>query len=395
MQERSSSSSSSGQTRITKSNAPVVDLLLDSGAFSAWLRDTTVPIKDYIAWLHDHKGLLGAYVGLDVIPGQHGRARTTDEVEKAAAASYKNQQIMLDAGLEPIPVFHQGEPWSYLEQYLKDGEPYIGISAFKDVPASVQRKWLDEAFSVLTNDDGKPIVKVHGFAITNQPFLIRYPFFTCDSTTWSLGPGYGHILVPRLQARDMTKFDWPERPIRFVASGVEQMNPGAQTKQTEQLGKMHLAAVTKFLEEEVGITMTDARYDTNARRRAFLVYFMRLAEHCHVTKFKDRHWDLHCPVKLRPFKLGPVKIMFATTFKNKTWAKLMTEVGANTRLVSYWEVRERTDAEFEHFVTHGTCLAGRTISKTTDLRKNWRAEGYRNYRRLRLAQLYTKDEVAT
>jgi hypothetical protein len=63
MQERSSSNSSSGQTRITKSNAPVVDLLLDSGAFSAWLRDTTVPIKDYIAWLHDHKGLLGAYVG--------------------------------------------------------------------------------------------------------------------------------------------------------------------------------------------------------------------------------------------------------------------------------------------------------------------------------------------
>jgi hypothetical protein len=288
-------------------------------------------------------------------------------------------------------VFHQGEPWEYLEQYLKDGEEYIGISAFKDVPATVQRKWLDEAFSVLTNDKGEPIVKVHGFAITNQPFLVRYPFYTCDSTTWSLGPGYGHILVPPLQPRDMTKFDWSERPIRFVASGVQQMNPGAQTKQTEILGDKMMEVVVKFLHEEVGITLTDARYDTNGRRRAFLAYFMGLADHCAVEYFEDRT-NRHCPVKRKPLPRAHVKIMFATTFKNKTWAKLMTEVGANTRLVSYWETRDRTDEEFETFVRTGVCLAGRTINKTNDLKKNWRSEGYLNFRRLKLAERLKRTE---
>jgi hypothetical protein len=107
--ERNSSSSSSAQTEgLQNLNATVVDLLFDSGAFSAWLRDTTIPIKDYIAYLHDHKHLMGAYVGLDVIPGQNGRTRTTDEVRVAGKASYKNQQIMLDAGSEPHPCVPPG-----------------------------------------------------------------------------------------------------------------------------------------------------------------------------------------------------------------------------------------------------------------------------------------------
>ena len=66
------------------------------------------------------------YVNLDSIPAK----KTLEAREAAARQSYKNQQVMKEAGLHPIPVFHQGENWLWLEKMLKDGEtPGAGASA--------------------------------------------------------------------------------------------------------------------------------------------------------------------------------------------------------------------------------------------------------------------------
>src|SRR5260221_8934511 len=109
-----------------------VQLMLDSGAFSAWNRGEEINIKEYIAYVKRNQHLLHSHVNLDVIPGVHGQRRATDDVESSAKQSYDNLQIMKAAELRPIPVFHHGESLTWLERLLKDGEPYIGLSASKD-----------------------------------------------------------------------------------------------------------------------------------------------------------------------------------------------------------------------------------------------------------------------
>lgn len=354
---------------------PVVDLMLDSGAFSAWLRGVTIPIKDYIAYVKRWEHILGCYISLDVIPGTHGIARTTEEGEISSEATYKNHQIMRDAGLSPIPVFHQGEDPERLLQYIEDGEDYIAISPWKDVPASVQRAWLDKAFTMLTDKHGRPYVKVHGFATTNPPLLFRYPFYSVDSTTWSLGPGYGQIILPNVTSTPDSEWNWRTTPLRFVMSGIMQSNPAAALKATEYIERGHgiyYGIVDRWL-KECDMDFGDMRNHPNHRRRVALLYFMQLAKHVVIKKFKHRmenadKWQQ--PGEYEPIKVQPLKIMFATSFKNKPWGEIMTEIGANTRLLSYWETRERSDKEFEQFILTGRCFFEKRERKARGQAKN-------------------------
>ena len=89
---------------------------------------------------------------------------------------------MKEAGLHPIPVFHQGENWLWLEKMLKDGETYIGLSTggqHRQPRPSIYR-WLDQCFSRLCDAQGRPLVRIHGFGITSRLLLLRYPCTTVE-----------------------------------------------------------------------------------------------------------------------------------------------------------------------------------------------------------------------
>jgi hypothetical protein len=133
---------------------PRIRLFLDSGAFSDWGKGETIKIEDYIKFVHDVKDYCWAYANLDVIPGSPKGVRTVEQVQRSAEQSYRNLQIMKDAGLSPLPVFHHMESYSWLEKMIKDGEDYIGISTAKNMVNLVQNRWLDEFFSVVTVDCG-------------------------------------------------------------------------------------------------------------------------------------------------------------------------------------------------------------------------------------------------
>jgi hypothetical protein len=111
---------------------PLIKLMLDSGAYSAWTQNQAISIAAYIKFVRECEPYLHTYVNLDVIPGALGRPRTWQDTETAAAQSYRSLQLMKDAGLKPLPVFHQGEDFRWLERMLKDGEEYIGISTAKN-----------------------------------------------------------------------------------------------------------------------------------------------------------------------------------------------------------------------------------------------------------------------
>lgn len=267
-----------------------VRLMLDSGAYSAWIKNEELSIDKYIMYIKKYQSLIDSYVCLDRIPGKPGVAPTQSEGEEAAQETYNNFRKMRDAGLDPIPVFHQGERFDWLERYLVDEKcTYIGLATDKMLDAKTRRvrvNWLDQVFTRLTDDRGVPIVQTHGFAITTIPLLTRYPWTTVDSTTWSLVGSFGFIFVPPYVGG---KPDYTRNPITIHMSHrtelaritrkhgyINAKRFAGDGKKYDQLGPMMQQCIKHFVEVECGEDINEMRYDDNARRRVVIHYMRRL-----------------------------------------------------------------------------------------------------------------------
>ena len=356
-----------------------VNLLLDSGEFSAWRRGTSIDLKKYIAYIKENEKYLFGYVNVDKIPGVFGQPRTMKEVQESAKIGYNNLQKMKDAGLSPIPVFHQGESFDWLERMLKDGERYIGISSSKDLWANEQRMWLDQVFTLLTDSKGRPLIKTHGFGITRPAFIFRYPFYTCDSTAWSLAPGYGSILIPPFENG---KYNYLKQPTKFVLSGVTHKSPSSQKKQFEGQGPKIQEVITKFLEHEGRVSVTEARYGTSMRRQVMLIYYLNLGKALANIQFTERKPGSlldHAKIahKINRVKFDHLRIMFASNL-NKEWSLMMNELGCHDRLLSYWELKDKPSEVLQNYVKDGIHAPYNKKMPKAD----WNSEAYRNHRRL-------------
>jgi len=168
-----------------------VNLFLDSGAFSAWTQGVEIDVHDYIEFIKEHKDILEVYANLDVI-GIGGKQPNRLTAER----TLENQKIMEEAGLEPLPCFHFGEPFEFLQYYVENYD-YValgvaGNTGLKLVP------WLNECFGqYICDGEGNPKVKVHGFAVTSLPVMLRYPWYSVDSTSWVLTSRMGSVYIPR------------------------------------------------------------------------------------------------------------------------------------------------------------------------------------------------------
>jgi hypothetical protein len=182
-----------------------------------------IDVKNYIPFIKCHKHVIDRYASLDVIPGIDGR-RTADPARLKAAAeeSYRNHQIMKDAGLSPIPVIHHDDRLRCLEQYLKDGEPYIGLSPIKRSPHDAIR-FLDAAFSLINDGSGRPTVKTHGFGVTTTLLCKEYPWTSIDSSTWWKAAAVGQILVP-LYVDDCPDYSLRPRVISITDGATARRN---------------------------------------------------------------------------------------------------------------------------------------------------------------------------
>jgi hypothetical protein len=154
-----------------------IKIFLDSGAFSAKSIGAEINIQEYIDFIKQHQDYLEVYANLDVIGD--------------AEATLENQKIMEDAGLNPLPCFHYKEPLEYLDYYINNYD-YIALGGMVGTSVEIS-KWLDLLFSeyIPTN------TKIHGFGQTSLKLLIRYPWFSVDSTSWCITGRMGSIYVPR------------------------------------------------------------------------------------------------------------------------------------------------------------------------------------------------------
>ncbi len=164
-----------------------LDLFLDSGAFTAFTKKETIPPEAYAQFVRDTRGYWSVCSSLDVI-GQG---------EEAARASYEVMCQLHGLGADVIPVFHVREPDHWLERYIAEGHQYIAIGGM--VPESTS--WLMDRLDGLwgdhlTNADGTPRVKIHGFGLTVFSLMFRYPWYSVDSTSWLMTGVYGACVLP-------------------------------------------------------------------------------------------------------------------------------------------------------------------------------------------------------
>lgn len=164
-----------------------ISLFLDSGAYSAWSRGASIDIQNYICFIKENIDLVDVYSNLDVI----GDPEMT----------LSNQRIMEKAGLFPLPCFHYGEDFKFLEFYISNYN-YVGLGGMVPIPTKQLIPWLDVVFSryVCDKKTHLPKIKIHGFGMTSLLMMLRYPWWGVDSTSWVMTSRMGSVYVPRFKS---------------------------------------------------------------------------------------------------------------------------------------------------------------------------------------------------
>lgn len=200
------------ETLCQAQKAGKVDLMLDSGAFSAFnaqMEFKHVNLDDYCSWLQKYAGYFRKYVMLDVV--------------KNEKQSRKNYEIMVKRGLKPMYVLTVNDmDFGYLKE---------AVSITPDICVAGGYNWsprVGQRFQKASQaTDGK--ARIHGLAFVKFPQMLQLPLASVDSSTWLFGSGrYGvfHIfmgdqgmkylhglpsLVKALKARDQSAKDAVDR----------------------------------------------------------------------------------------------------------------------------------------------------------------------------------------
>lgn len=155
-------------------------VLVDSGGFTIRTKNLPFNIQTYVDYIN--KNNIKLAFNLD-----------TNDLEE----SLENQRILeTKTKAKILPVYHLSDfvnpkNRDIIDEYVKKYD-YISTGGMAGVPHSKELllKFLSFVFSK-TRDK----VKVHGLGITSQKILLKYPFYSCDSTSWQSMMRYGSSAV--------------------------------------------------------------------------------------------------------------------------------------------------------------------------------------------------------
>lgn len=128
------------------------------------------------------------------------------DVISSPKLSHRNQQYLESQGLSPVPVIHSGTELKWVKRYV-DRYPVIAFGGLASKGAVRRWDWVDQAFRIVEGSG----VKVHGFGVTSYAKMLRYPWYSVDSTTWIYIAGHGEVIVPH---KRKGKFVFDEIPYR-------------------------------------------------------------------------------------------------------------------------------------------------------------------------------------
>jgi len=195
-----------------------LQLMIDSGAYSSWIKQEEIDIEKYTDFCLKYLDLCSYFVNLDVIPGIWGDKNLSKEVvEESARKGFQNYNYMISKGIPKeklIHVFHQGEDFKWLKRMINRMD-YIGLSPANDRTTTEKYVWLEKCMEYVTDDKGMPIIKTHGFGFMSHKLLVSFPLYSADAITWVYSSRVGMIIVPRYVNG---KYDYMKEPFKVHIS---------------------------------------------------------------------------------------------------------------------------------------------------------------------------------
>ena len=145
-------------------------IFLDSWGFSIRNNGLKLNVNDYLSFVKEYWQYFDVIANMDT--------SFKDE-------TLKNQSLLETSWRKILPVYHWSDLKSWDKQLLEDyckNYDYIGLWWVAGCKLNKQQKeyYLWYCFSIAM----KYKTKIHGFWITSIPELIRYPFYSVDSTSW-------------------------------------------------------------------------------------------------------------------------------------------------------------------------------------------------------------------
>lgn len=149
-----------------------VDLVIDSGAFTALSSGKPINHDRYMEWLAAHRHRVRFAFALDVIGDW-----------RASARNYDTMTARLGHLMQVVPTWHVGSPFPELDRLCRTTD-YVSIggavSRFRQ-QAVLMRQFVQA--HKIARDHG---TRLHGLGITSTAALRKLPWGSVDSSSWAI-----------------------------------------------------------------------------------------------------------------------------------------------------------------------------------------------------------------
>ena len=179
-----------------------INLLIDSGAFTAHAAGKPINPKEYITFCKRIEGKVWQYIMLDII-GQ-------------ASASMLNFKKMLKAGLNPMGVWTKYDTVHNLKE-LAEHNDHVCIAG----GVGTESKKMVARFRQAVQE--VPTIKIHGLAYVKVPQYYKLPLYSVDSSSFTAGVRFGTLPVFNYKTGLMTSFTVSQLKVAKVSTIPEEL----------------------------------------------------------------------------------------------------------------------------------------------------------------------------
>lgn len=141
------------------------EIMLDSGAFSAFTKGKSVNVLDYMEYIRKNADVISSYIALDVIGDSF--------ITKAF------YDLMRAKGFSPIPVFHYGDDYSTMDHYVASGATSVALGNTVTIrDKDIVLRWCEEVHRQY------PEIKLHLLGSSSRKITDVGVVASCDSSAW-------------------------------------------------------------------------------------------------------------------------------------------------------------------------------------------------------------------
>lgn len=148
------------------------NIIVDSGAYTAWNQNKNVNINDYYRFLDENKDYINEYISLDII----GNPQKT----------YENYLKFITDGYKPMPVYHYNSDIDLLKKYLKITDRVCLGNTVPVKNKKIVANWVNSLIQKFPQVDFHLLGSTSKIIIKNCPRLK-----SCDSSTYIIGAVMG------------------------------------------------------------------------------------------------------------------------------------------------------------------------------------------------------------